>query len=359
MNSCIYSGFQWLTRSGIQRSSGGASRFYQTEASKYASISTAATSYFVSGLLQSSEVDPDAAVECAQAAGRFLLDRAFDEDVGLFRHEVVEEGNLHPWSYLLDSTAGVRALIDLWKATQEPTYAEQAERCGIAIKVNLSRMDGSFFPVFDLARHKPYEADEKWWQQPGVYHLKSALAFRLLADVVGLSEFKAMSDDLLQWCLKRHEGFAEPEPTAEMTMSRLHAYCYFLEGLLPKAGLDPDCSRALQFGILEIENLSQDVGHEFQRCDVLAQLLRLRLFADRLGIMELDYQQAGNEAAAIEEFQRQSSDPKIDGGFAFARKDSRLTPDGNTTATIFSLQALQMWEQASAGGFRQSWEALI
>ena len=359
MNSCIYSGFQWLTHSGIQRPSGGVSRFFHTEVNKYASVSTAATSYFVSGLLQSSEIDPDAAVESAQAAGRFLLDHAFDDEVGLFRHEVVEEGDLQAWSYLLDSTAGVRALLDLWKATQEPAYAEKAERCGIAIKENLSRMDGSFFPVFDLERKMPYEADEPWWQQPGVYHLKSALAFRLLADVVGLHEFKAMSDDLLRWCLKRHEGFAEREPTAERTMSRLHAYSYFLEGLLPDAGLDAECSRALQFGILEIENLSQDVGHEFQRCDVLAQLLRLRLFADRLGIMELDYQQAGNEAAAIEEFQRQSSDPQIDGGFAFARKDSQLTADANTTATVFSLQALQMWEQASAGGFSRGWEAVI
>ena len=359
MNSCIYSEFQWLTRSGIQQTSGGVSRFYHTQASKYASVSTAATSYFICGLLQSSEIDPDAAVERALGAGRFLMDDAFDDEVGLFRHEVVEEGELQPWSYLLDSTAGLRALIDLWKATQEPAYAEQAERCGIAIKEHLSRMDGSFFPVFDLGRQMPYEADEPWWQQPGVYHLKSALAFRLLAEAVGLYEFKAMSEDLLQWCLKRHEGFAEPEPTSEMTMSRLHAYCYFLEGLLPEAGLDPDASRALQFGILEIENLSQDVGHEFQRCDVLAQLLRLRLFADRLGIMELDYQQAGNEAAAIEEFQRQSSDPTIDGGFAFARKDSHLTPDGNTAATIFSLQALQMWEEASTGGFRRSWETLI
>ena len=102
----------------------------------------------------------------------------------------------------------------------------------------------------------------------------------------------------------------------------------------------------------EFESLSKKVSYKFQRCAVLAQLLRLRLFADCLGVMELNRQQTGNEAAELEEFQQQSSDPTIDGGFSFARQNSQLTPDGNTVATLFPLQALGMWEQTSSGSFR-------
>ena len=142
-------------------------------------------------------------------------------------------------------------------------------------------------------------------------------------------------------------------------MSRLHGYCYFLEGLLPEAGLDQECSRALQYGLLEIENTSQEIGHEYYRCDVIAQLLRLRLYADRLGVMELDFQQAENEAAAIEELQVQSEDPKVDGGFAFALKASIPVQHYNPATAVLAIQALQMWEQAARGSFREGWEVLI
>ncbi len=205
----------------------------------------------------------------------------------------------------------------------------------------------------------PYEADEPWPLQAAVHHLKALPIFLELTEATDLYEFKAMGEDLLKWCLKRHESFLEAESDSERLMSRLHGYCYFLEGLLPEAGMDPDSSRALQYGLLEIENVSQEIGHEYHRCDVVAQLLRLRLYADRLGIMELDYQQAENELAAIQELQVQSTDPKVDGGFAFGLKAATPVQRYSPATVVLAIQALQMWEQASAGSFREGWETLI
>ena len=132
MNSCIYSGFQWLTRSGIQRSSGGASRFYHTEANKHASVSTGRQQLLRQRLAAKLRSRPGrrAGVRPRPRAASCWT-KPWTRKSRLFRHEVVEEGDLQPWSYLLDSVAGLRALIDLWKVTQEPAYAEQAERCGI------------------------------------------------------------------------------------------------------------------------------------------------------------------------------------------------------------------------------------
>ncbi len=360
MNASIHAGLRWLTRSGIQDESGGLAGSYRAPAGQYEGVLTTATGFFISGLLRCAEYPPENPPKQAMAAGRVLIEKAYDTETELFVSDFDSAGNNpRKWAYFLDCLIAIRALIDLWKATKDSAYIGCAEKCGIGIKRNLSRMDGSFFPVHDLARDMPYEADEPWSLQSAVHHLKALPVFLELTEATGLYEFKAMGEDLLQWTLKRHESFLEPDSDSERLMSRLHGYCYFLEGLLPEAGRDPDCSRALQYGLLEIENISQEIGHDYHRCDVIAQLLRLRLYADRLGIMELDFQQAENEAAAIEELQVQSADPKIDGGFAFALKASTPVQHYNPATTVLAIQALQMWEQAAAGSFREGWETLI
>ena len=360
MNARIHSGLRWLTRSGIQKESGGLARCYRAPEDKYEGISTVATGYFISGLLRCAEYPGESPPKQATAAGRMLMENAYDMESELFlSNQDAAENNPRKWAYFLDCLIAIQALIDLWRVTKNSAYVECAEKCGIGIKRNLSRMDGSFFPVHDIARDMPYEADEPWSLQAQVYHLKAMPIFLELTEATGLYEFKAMGEELLKWTLKRYESFLEPDSDSERLMSRLHGYCYFLEGLLPEAGMDPDCSRALQYGLLEIENISQEIGHEYHRCDVIAQLLRLRLYADRVGVMELDFQQAENEAAAIEELQVQSADPKVDGGFAFALKASRPVQHYNPATAVLAIQALQMWEQAARGSFREGWEVLI
>ena len=360
LNASIHAGLRWLTRSGIQAESGGLARHYSAQGNRYEALSTAATGYFISGLLRCAEYPRESPPKQAIAAGTVLIERSYDREAELFVSDFdAGENNPRKWAYFFDCLVAVRALIDLWKATKDSAYIGCAEKCGIGMKRNLSRMDGSFFPVHDVARDMPYEADEPWSLQAAVHHLKVLPIFLELTEATGLYEFKAMGEDLLKWCLKRHESFLEAESDSERLMSRLHGYCYFLEGLLPEAGMDPDSSRALQYGLLEIENVSQEIGHEYHRCDVVARLLRLRLYADRLGIMELDYQQAENEAAAIQELQVQSTDPKVDGGFAFGLKAATPVQRYSPATVVLAIQALQMWEQASTGSFREGWETLI
>jgi hypothetical protein len=180
-----------------------------------------------------------------------------------------------------------------------------------------------------------------------------------LSDATGNREFNTSTELMLSWCLKTHEGFVRGDDNPENVMGQLHAYCYFLEGLLPVASEDMKASNALHRGVLEVENRMREVASNYQRCDVLAQLLRLRLYADRIGIMELDSGEAEKEALLIEQFQHQSTDPKVDGGFAFARHNGQLTPHVNPATTAVAMQALAMWEQAEDGAFREPWQALI
>jgi hypothetical protein len=131
-------------------------------------------------------------------------------------------------------------------------------------------------------------------------------------------------------------------------MDRLHAYGYFLEGMLPCA-TDPRCIQATREGIARMAGWLREIGPVFARSDVYAQLLRARLFADWNGVEPLDHDAASFEAAQLAAFQCSSEDPRIDGGFWFGRKDGAWLPYVNPVSAGFALQALAMWEQHRAG----------
>ena len=361
MNSCIHAGLRWLIRSGIQDESGGVARYYRADDREYKTISTATTGYFISALLRlqwsTGEPPPPAAIR----AGYFLIEHAFDPASELFFFERGDNADPRAsLAYFFDCGLIVRSLLDLWKATSDRAYLECAEKCGLAMSTKMSVVDGSFFPLYDVSANHPHSGSGTWSVEPGVYQLKVGLAFLELAEATGLGQFKSAMESLLKWSLRRQESFlGGDDDDSHRVMDRAHAYCYFLEGLLPEVALDRDCNQALQFGILRVENLLTEIGAEFQRCDVIAQLLRLRIFADLFGVMELSRGRADQEANAIIEYQMQSSDPKVDGGFAFAKRNGEIVPHVNPATTIFAVQALKMWEQAEEGSFRQSWKTLI
>ena len=70
-------------------------------------------------------------------------------------------------------------------------------------------------------------------------------------------------------------------------MDRLHAYCYFLEGLLPVAERG-EVRAALASGLARAAALYREIAPVFERSDVAAQLLRVRLIAHHLGAVPLD-----------------------------------------------------------------------
>jgi hypothetical protein len=82
--------------------------------------------------------------------------------------------------------------------------------------------------------------------------------------------------------------------------------------------------------------------------DVLAQLLRIRLFAGANGAAPLDREAAAAEAAALEDFQVSSTGPHTDGGFYFGRQGGAWRPHVSPVSTAFALQALALWHGGGA-----------
>ena len=119
MNARIHSGLRWLTSSGIQDESGGSARCYRAPEDTYEGISTAATGFFISGLLRCAEYPQESPPKQATAAGRMLMGNAYDMESELFLSDLdAAENNPRKWAYFFDCLIAIQALIDLWRVTK-------------------------------------------------------------------------------------------------------------------------------------------------------------------------------------------------------------------------------------------------
>jgi hypothetical protein len=141
-------------------------------------------------------------------------------------------------------------------------------------------------------------------------------------------------------------------------MDRLHAYAYFLEGLLPALGR-PECAQVFQTGIDRVAAYLREIAPSFARSDVYAQLLRARLYGESLAAIPLDTGAAAHEAEEAAKFQLHSEDPRIGGGFGFGRKGGEPLPFVNPVSTAFCLQALSLWDDRKNQAFDARRQALI
>ena len=103
---------------------------------------------------------------------------------------------------------------------------------------------------------------------------------------------------------------------------------------------------ALANGIGVATRLFREIAPEFERSDVSAQLLRLRLIAHHHGVLKLDQQAAQDEARRIQSFQAlDDSRPQVRGGFYFGKRGGETLPYVNPVSTAFCMQALEFWDR--------------
>src|SRR6185369_6961472 len=115
---------------------------------------------------------------------------------------------------------------------------------------------------------------------------KSALAWHDLHKITGEPNFLNWYENLLAESLRAHQSYL-PGAEGDDVMDRLHPYCYFLEAILPRAER-AEVTSVLKLGIDRVAQYVREFGTRFVRSDVIAQLLRVRLLADRAGAVRLD-----------------------------------------------------------------------
>jgi hypothetical protein len=322
--------------SGIQGPDGGVARFYRSDTSANAAVSTEITGYAASALAYlGSTTGKQEYLDAAVRAARYLAREAWDSTASTFPFEPGSDR-----AYFFDIGIIVRGLLAVWRATGEQEFRTRAEEAALSLAFDFLG-DGMFHPVISLPDKQPLPEEPRWSRKPGCYQLKSALAWHEIGD----PEATRVFDGAVASALASHEQFLQEEKDREKLMDRLHAYCYFLEALLFTSE-----RQALASGISRVGQLLREIQPVFERSDVNAQLLRVRLIAHHLDLVPLDEGLAREEAERTASFQAlESPDGRLRGGFWFGRKGANMLPFSNPVSTAFCAQALVLWQDHQAG----------
>jgi hypothetical protein len=322
---------EWFLRSGIQTPNGGVARYYRVDLGRNQRVSTEITGYAASTF---AFLDRR---EGARAAARFLTS-AWDRAAGAMPFEIEPA----QFTYFFDCGIVVRGLLAVWRATGDGELLECARLVGQSMAGDFRAPDGSFHPILSLPGKRPVERDPlRWSRSPGCYQLKAAMAWWDLWEATGDACFRSLYESMREEALRTAPDFLPGHAERRKVVDRLHAYLYFLEGLLPMP------SAAIGDGIERVAGILRELAPEFERSDVYAQLLRMRIYADAAGAAKLDRAAAGWEAERLLEFAAAADDPRVDGGFYFGRSAGRWEPYINPVSTAFALQALALWSGAA------------
>jgi hypothetical protein len=331
-DTLIHAAGRWFLQSGIQEANGGVARYFRSDLGQNAPISTEITGYAVSFFFFLYERTGDAAYrEAGVRAARFLTRTAWDPKLEIFPFELPPER-----AYFFDCGIIVRGLLSAWRATGDSEFRDTAIAGGRSMLADFSAGD-TFHPILALPEKRPLAWEARWSAHPGCYQLKSALAWHELFQITGAPEFQCGYETALDAALANDPEFLPGDADPARVMDRLHAYAYFLEGLLPV--LDrPECASAFRLGLDRASGYLRQIAPIFARSDVYAQLLRARLLSG----YPPDETAAAQEAAEAAKFQLAS------GGFLFGRRDGQPLPFVNPVSTAFCVQALAWWHDRQA-----------
>ena len=334
-------------------------RYYLADAKENRAISTEITGYAISALVYLYSLTHDEQyLDAAAPSAQFLKRSAWDSALRLFPFEYGREEGAGPaLAYFFDSGIIVRGLLALFRVTGDRELLEIAKLCGRSMAKDFAAGDSEFHPILRLPEKAPLARREQWSRQPGCYQLKAALGWYDLYQETGDADFLKWYGDLLAASLRTHQSFL-PGAAGDLVMDRLHAYCYFLEGILSRAN-QPEIAAVLADGLGKVAGHLREIGPRFARSDVYAQLLRLRVLVECAGGVPVDRMAATSEAEKLASFQLDHPDRRIRGGFFFARRGEQLQPHVNPVSTAFGTQALMMWRQYLAGERKFAIDSLI
>lgn len=345
---------EWFLNSGIQESTGGVARYYLSDKKRNAPLSTEITGYAVSALVNLYKQTADVTyLDAAIKAASYLVG-AWNAKCSAMPFET--EGDGQKYSYFFDNGIIIRGLLSVWREFKKDEFLDTAAQVGNSMERDFANV-ADFVPILELPAKTQLSRDPaRWSRSSACYQLKAALGWYQLWEATNEQRYLDCYRQMLESSLATHSSFLPGVDSEYLVMDRLHAYCYFLEGLLPVAN-EPVCSRAMISGLDRVAEFVRAISPKFLRSDVVAQSFRVRLFADQMRVKPLDETVAQTDIAIMKSFQSTDADSRLNGGFWFGNKDGHMLPFMNPVSTAFCNQALDMWNQRSTQIF--DWRTLV
>jgi hypothetical protein len=340
----------WFLHSGIQEPNGGVARYHLSAEGRNLPVSTEITGYACSTYSYLYRLTAEEAYRAAGVrAAAFLADVAWQPAIAAMPFEV---GDPLPPAYFFDCGIIVRGLLTVYRMTGEARWLDRARDIGLFMG-RAFRANGTCHPILALPSMEPWPYEKRWSREPGCLQLKSAMAWEGLAAHFPGDPFLDWYEEALAAALGSWETFLPGDPDPLKVMDRLHAHCYFLEGMQPRRER-PEVRATLAAAIDRTSHYLREISPRFERSDVCAQLLRARLYTG-----DVNRELAADEAARCRTHQMFGAAPMENGGFCFGRRDGHPMPYMNPVSTAFCLQALEQWREFEAGEFTGDLAELI
>ncbi|MFC1808427.1 hypothetical protein ACFL0T_08720 [Candidatus Omnitrophota bacterium] len=360
MNSSVQAVFDWIKESGIQSKSGGFYAWHDLNEKKYSYIYPEITGYGITTLLYLYSISRDKILlKNAKRAGTWIIKKALHPCGGvrtrLFENDK-EANELYSFSgekiFSFDTGMVLYGMVNLYKITNDKNFLKASERMAQFLVGKMQTGDGSLHAIYDSKKHLYLNSYDKWSTQPGGFHAKAAMGLCDLFHITLKQEYKDAAIRLCEFALTTQGPSGRFITCKQTKTTNLHPHCYTAEGLVYTGsafGIDVFIKSAQSAtkwafknisseGIDELYDPSIDSFNGFQRCDVIAQLLRLGIIfslQDKIDFL----------SKLLKSYQYFWREKKQNGGFLY----SKTGADINSWCSMFALQAMVLADSQSKG----------
>ncbi len=364
----LYTIKNWLLDSGIQNTgkgrhiNGGFNSWFSMGKKNYPFIYSEITGYGITTLLFLHETEKNKIyIERAELAAGWILNEALHTCGGVkarayySKNEVndsysFEKGNI----FAFDTAMVLFGLSNLYKKTKKEKYLEASKKIADFL-VRMQKGNGQFFAFYNPGSDSFGDIDDKWSNQSGSYHAKIALGLLSIYDTTKKDAYKNSAIKACDSALKFQKEDGRFVTSRKDSTTHQHPHCYSAEGLLYcglKLGIKKyidSAIRAIKWSLnSQLENggmpqiYEQNPARfvEYERTDILSQVLRLGLLANSC---------CNPETASIKKLERlknrllsfQNPDGPQKGGIFYGSEyDGKRYKDLNAWCSMFALQAL-------------------
>lgn len=344
----------WMTQSGIQSPDGGVYAWYDMETDKHSYLYSEITGYAITSFLYLHKLyDRVEYIELAEKAAQWIIKNAlsdcggvktryFTNEDSVDEHTSFSGGNI----FSFDTAMVLYGFANLYKITNKETYLEYAQKIANFLVDTMQKPDGSFIAIYNKKNGPVPNSTKKWSTQSGSFHAKNAIGLVAMYEITDYEKYKKAAIRVCEYALAKQEQSGRFITDAASLCTHLHPHSYTIEGLSyvgASFGIEKftksaeraaywALSRTNENGINETYFPATDTFSDFQRSDVLAQVLRM-------GLLFVKDESVDHLAKVLLSYRSDQDHNGEKDGFYYSTTHEHV----NFWCTMFALQALSLY----------------
>jgi len=288
---------QWLSTSGIQSESGGFYAWYSLNEKTYSYIYSEITGYAITTLLFLYNIFKDnGLIRNAEMAADWIIESSMHPCGGVRTRLYKDDDSadtLYSFSgdkiFSFDTGMVLYGMVNLCKLTRNSRCLQASEMLAKFLIDKMQNKDGSLSAIYDPKTDQIIGSLDKWSSQPGGFHAKVSLGLVDLFEITQNDKYRDAAIKLCEYAISTQEESGRFVTDKASQTTHMHPHCYAAEGLLytgASFGITEFVESAGRATAWAFENVSSEginglydpsTGrfNDVQRCDILAQVLRL------------------------------------------------------------------------------------